>query len=352
MFTCLTQNTEQYVPTMFFRLDFINIIIGFFASVVVFARGGELAATAAAALQPAQLLLLTGNNNNFSTIGHHHRSLLQQQQQQSTEEMCLRVEQDFKNGPDYVNCECDGDGETNKGTCTLIFPEVCEEKACVGNNNINNYYTKEEGQYRCMDASATSVKPCVVTKIKIFGILDQSGWKETNRIRQSFVTSGVQNIQLYGESYSYNTANRYPVECGVSYDGVACQTCQLCDSIPSSNGNGLPEFPWTVDCSNIDDYFVPFTCILHQNDKVNDDIMILNASVTNELPLDFTVPSSYSSSDESFNFNPGRRTDFPKPSSYSSSGRPSSFGTVVFAFVYAAAATTTVAVVLPFFGVE
>lgn len=308
---------------MFFRLDFMDII-GFFASVVVFARGGELAA--AAAPQPAQLLLLTGNNN-FSTIGHH-RSL----QQQSTGEMCLRIEQNYKDvfwtpaDPDYVHCECDG--ETNKSTCTLIFPEVCEEKVCVGNNDNNNNYTKEEGQYRCVDASAASVKPCVVNKFKILGIFDQSGWKETNRVRQNFVTSGVQNIQLYEESYSYNTVNGHPVECGISYDGVACQTCQVCDSVPSSNGNGKlqPEFPWTVDCSNIDDYFVPFTCA--RKVKLNDDLLILNASVTNELPLDFTVPSSYSSS-----------------------GRPSSFGTVVFPFVFAAA-TTTVAMVLPFFGVE
>ena len=118
------------------------------------------------------------------------------------------------------------------------------------------------------------------------------------------------------------------MECGVSYDGVACQTCQVCDYILSSNSNGkLPqkEFPWTVDCSNIDDYFVPFTCALARNVVLNDDLLILNASVTNELPLDFTMPSS--------------------------SGRPSSFGTVVFPFVFAAA-TTTVAVVLSFFGVE
>ena len=320
-------NIEQYVPTMLFRLDFMNII-GFFASVVVFARGGKLAA--AAAPQPAQLLLLTGNNN-FSAIGHH-RSL----QQQTTEEMCLRIEQNYKDifwtpaDPDYVDCECDG--KTNKATCTLIFPEVCEEKACVGNTDNSNNYTKEEGQYRCVDASATSVKLCIVNKFKIFGIFDQSGWKETNRVRQFFVTSGVQNIQLYEESYSYNTVNGYPVECGVSYDGVACQTCQVCDYILSSNSNGIlpqPEFPWTVDCSNIDDYFVPFTCALARNVVLNDDLLILNASVTNELPLNFTMPSSYSSS-----------------------GRPPSFGTVVFPFVFAAAATTTVAVVLPFFGVE
>jgi len=313
---------------MFFHLDFMNII-GFFASVVVvFARGGELAA--AAAPQPAQLLLLTAGNNNFSTIGHH-RSL---QKRQSTEEMCLRIEQNYKDvfwtvaDPDYIYCECDG--KTNKGTCTLIFPVVCEEKACVvGNNdnNNNNNYTKEEGQYRCVNASATSVKLCVVNKFKTLVIFDQSGWKETNRVRQNFVTSGVQNIQRYEESYSYNIVNGYPVECGVSYDGVACQTCQVCDySIHGNYGNLQKEFPWTVDCSNIDDYFIPFTCALAQNVKLNDDLLILNASVTNELPLDFIVPSSYSSS-----------------------GRPSSFGTVVFPFVFAAATTTTVAVVLPFF---
>lgn len=159
--------------------------------------------------------------------------------------------------------------------CTAWFDEACLELDC------DEYTCANTTTAAAASNNQTSVEVCLYGTNSRTLLINGTQFRETARSVRRYYTKGVTNVATFEDSYGFD--NRIPTSCSVVVDGLACETCELCEQ-DNSTGN----FPQTLSCSNIKADFQDLICA--QGERITDDFFVLGANFIREAPEEAMGP--------------------------------------------------------------